>query len=103
MVADSYSIVTRWKNYFSQHGVNDVQHTEIHTVEPLVPEPSAFQFDLAFEKLKSHKPPGIDQIPAELIEAGDRTIRYQIHKLIVSILNKEELSEEWKESIIVLL
>ena len=26
---------------------------------------------------------------------------YQIHKLIVSIWNKEELPEEWKESIIV--
>ena len=56
---------------------------------------------LAIEKLKSHKSPGIDQIPAELIKEGGRTIHYQIHKLIVSILNKEELPEEWKESIIV--
>ena len=53
-------------------------------------------------KLKSHKSPGIDQIPAELIKEGCRTIRSQIHKLIVSIWNKEELlPEEWKESIIV--
>ena len=43
----------------------------------------------------------IDQIPAELIKEGGRTIRYQIHKLTVSIWNKEELPEEWKESIIV--
>ena len=50
---------------------------------------------------KSHKSPGIDQIPAELIKEWGRTIRYQIHKLIVSIWNKEELPEEWKESIIV--
>ena len=56
---------------------------------------------LAIEKLKSHKSPGIDQIPAELIKERGRTICYQIHKLIVSILNKEELPEEWKESIIV--
>ena len=32
------------------HGVN-VRHTEIHTVELLVPEPSAFEVELAIEKL----------------------------------------------------
>jgi hypothetical protein len=53
---------------------------------------------LAIVNLKSHKSPGIDQISAELIKAGDRTIRCEIHKLIISIWNKEELPEEWKES-----
>jgi len=66
-----------------------------------VPEPSAFEVELAIEKLKSHKSPGIDQIPAELIKARGRTIRCAIHKLIISIWNKEELPEERKESIII--
>jgi hypothetical protein len=66
-----------------------------------VPEPSAFEVEMAIEKLKSHKSPGIDQIPAELIKAGGRIIRSEIHKLIISIWNKEELPEEWKESVIV--
>ena len=61
------------------HGVHDVRQTETHTAEPLVPEPSAFEVELAVEKLKSHKSPGIDQIPAEPIKEGGRTIRYQIH------------------------
>ena len=78
LVADSYSIVARWRNYFSQlfnvHGVKDVGQAEIHTAEPIVPEPSASKFELATEKLKSYKLPGIDQIPAELIKAGGRTI-----------------------------
>jgi hypothetical protein len=56
---------------------------------------------LAIEKLKSHKSPGIDQIPAEMIKAGGRTISCEIHKLIIYIWNKEQLPEEWKESIIV--
>jgi hypothetical protein len=90
--------MARWRNYFSQllnvHGVNDVRKAEIHTAEPLVPEPSAFEFELAIENLKSHKSPGIDQIPAELIKAGGGTIRGAIHKLIISIWNKEELPEE---------
>ena len=66
-------------------------------------EPSAFEFDSATEKVKSHKSPGIDQIPAELIKTGGRTIRCEFLKLIFSVWNKEELPEEWKESIIVVI
>ena len=50
------------------HGVNDVKQTEIHTAEPLVPKPSAFEVELAIEKIKSHKSPDIDQIPAEMFK-----------------------------------
>jgi len=56
---------------------------------------------LAIEKLKSYKSPGNNQIPAELIKTGGRTIHYEIHKLIISIWNKENMPKEWKESIIV--
>jgi len=72
-----------------------------YTVELLVPEQSASEFELAIEKLKNYRSPGIDQIPAELIKAGGRTICCEIHKLIIHIWNKEELSDEWKESIII--
>jgi hypothetical protein len=83
------------------HGVKDIRQTEIHTAEPLGPEPSAFEVELAVEKLKRHKSPGIDQIPAELVKAGGRTIHSEIHKLIIAIWSKKELPEEWKESIVV--
>jgi hypothetical protein len=83
------------------HGVNDVWQTEIHTAERLAPESSASEVEMATEKLKSHKSPGTDQIPAELIKAGGKTIRCEIHKLILSIWNKEKLPEEWRESITV--
>ena len=33
-----------------------------------------------------------------MIKAGGRTICYEIHKLIISIWNKGESPEEWKES-----
>ena len=36
-----------------------------------------------------------------MIKAGGKTIHCEIHKLIIFIWNKEELPEEWKESIIV--
>ena len=104
LVAVSHSILAKWRNYFSQlnvHGVNDVRHTEIHTAEPLVPEPSAFELKLAMEKLKSHKSPGSDHIPAELIKEGGKTICCEIHIFINFACNKKELPEVWKESIIV--
>jgi hypothetical protein len=96
--------LARWKN-FSQlwniHGVNDGRQSEVCTAEPLVPEPSAFEVEMAIEKLKRHKSSGTDQIPAELIKAGGRIIQSDIYKFIISIWNKEELPEEWKESVIV--
>jgi hypothetical protein len=58
---------------------------------PLVPEPSAFQVDMAIEKLKRYKSPGIDQI-----KAGGSKICSEIRKLI-SIWNKEELPDQWME------
>jgi hypothetical protein len=79
---------------------NDTKQTH-NTAEPLVPEPSAFEVEMATEKLKRYKSPGIDQIPAELIKAGGSKICSEIHKLIISIWNKEELPKQWKESIIV--
>ena len=47
--------------------------------------------------------PGIDQIQAELIKAGGRTICLEIYELITSIWKNEKLPEAWKESIIVLI
>jgi hypothetical protein len=36
----------------------------MHSSEPLVPEQSAFVFELAIERLKIHKPLDVEQIPA---------------------------------------
>jgi hypothetical protein len=51
--------------------------------------------------LKRYKSPGSDDIPTELIQAGGETLLSAINKLINSIWNKEELPDQWKESIIV--
>jgi hypothetical protein len=59
VVTYSHSILARWRNYFSQllnvHGVNDVRQNEIHTTQPLVPKPSAFEVEMASKKLERHK------------------------------------------------
>jgi hypothetical protein len=96
--ADSHNILNRYKCYFSQllnvHNVSDVRQVEVHMAGP-----SHLQVEIAIEKLKKYKSPGSDHILAELIQAGGKMLLSVIHKLINSILNKEELPDQWKESI----
>jgi hypothetical protein len=40
-------------------------------------------------------------MPIELIQAGGETLLSEIYKYMNSIFNKEELPDQWKESIIV--
>jgi hypothetical protein len=74
---------------------------DIHMAEPLIPEPSLVEVEIAIGKLKSYKSPSNDQISAKLIKAGGETVCSETHKLICSIWNMEELPQQWKESIIV--
>jgi hypothetical protein len=105
LFADSNCILNRWKNYFSQllivHNVSDVRQIEVHTAELLVPGPSRLEVEIVIAKLKKYKSPGSDQIPAELVQAAGKILLSEIHKLINSVWNKEELPDQWKESIIV--
>jgi hypothetical protein len=65
----------------------------MHTAEP-------FGVGVAIGKLKRYKSPGVDQIPAALIQGGGEILCLEIHKLIKLIWNKE-LPHQWKGSIVV--
>jgi hypothetical protein len=80
---------------------SDVRQIEIHTAEPVVPDPSPFEVETAIAKFEKYKSPGSDQIPADLIQAGGEILRAEIHKLINSIWNNKQLPDQWKESIVV--
>jgi hypothetical protein len=105
LFADSHNILNRRKNYFSQllnvHNVSDVRKIEVHTAKPLVPGPCRLEVEIFIADLKKYKSPGSDHIPAELIQAGSEILLSTIHKLFNSVWNKEELPDQWKESIIV--
>ena len=64
-----------------------------------MPESSAFDVEMAIDKLDRHKSLDTDEILAELIKTRGRTIRSEIHKPINYIWNMEELPEQCKESI----
>jgi hypothetical protein len=73
LFADFHRILARWRNLFAlllnENGVNDVRQA-VHTAEPLVSEGSAFEVEMAIEKLKRQKSPGIDEIAEEFLKAG---------------------------------
>jgi hypothetical protein len=81
--------------------VIDVRQIEMHTAEPLVPDPSPFEFEIANAKFKKCKLPGSDQNLAGLIQAGGEILLSEFHKLINSIWNKEELFDQRMVSVIV--
>jgi hypothetical protein len=57
--------------------------------------------EIAIAKLIKYKSPVSDEVPVELIQAGGKILLSEIHKLINSVWNKEELPDQWKETIIV--
>jgi hypothetical protein len=97
LLAESNNFLNRWKKYFSQllnvHTVSHVRQIEIQTTEPLVPDPSSCKVEIAIEKLKN-KSPGSDQILAELIQVGSEMLWSEIHELLNSISNREELPNQ---------
>jgi hypothetical protein len=62
-----------------------VRQTEMHTAEPFLPELSTSEVKAAIGKLKRCKLPGVDSIPAELIQEKGETFYSEI------------LPHQWKE------
>jgi hypothetical protein len=97
LLANSHNILNRWKNYFSQllnvNNVSDVRQIEVYTAKQLVLDNNHLEVEITIAKLKKCKSLGSDQILAELIHAG------KTYELNNSIWNKEELPDQWKESI----
>jgi hypothetical protein len=89
LLADPQNVLNRWKDFFNQvlnvHAVHDVRQMDTHTAEPLVPEPSLVEVEIAIGKLRSYKSSGTDQSLAELIKAGSEILYSEIHILIFSI------------------
>jgi len=70
LVTDSHTIFARWRNHFSQllnvHEVNNVRQIEIHKAEPLVPEPSACEFEMAVENVNKTQITGYRSNPRRI-------------------------------------
>ncbi|KAJ4426617.1 hypothetical protein ANN_26415 [Periplaneta americana] len=71
LLADSPSILNRWKNYFAQllnvhrPNRNDWDEIEIQTTEPFIPEPTLSEVEIAIENLKKTSLQARDRTPAD--------------------------------------
>jgi hypothetical protein len=87
LFTNSHSFFARWRNHFSQqlnvHGVNGVWRAEIHTAEPLVPKPSAFEVEMITEKLNRHKSSDVDQIQTGLKQGAEQFALRSLNLLIL--------------------
>lgn len=73
-----------------------------HTDEALVVGSSVFEADMAVVKMERCSSLAIDHIQTEVFswEVEQGTVQSKTHTLSISILNKEELLQQWKESVI---
>ena len=99
LLSDIEHIARRWKEYFHEllnQPVEAEQETTAYSfVEPLIETPSYDEVLAAINKLKNHKAPGEDNIPAELIKHGGVQLWTRLHQIIVMVWEEENLPEEW--------
>jgi hypothetical protein len=81
------------------HSISNVRQTEVHTAEPSVPGLSCLEVEIVIAELKKYRSPDSDELPVELIKAGGEILLSEFYKLISSIWNEEELSDQCKEAI----
>jgi hypothetical protein len=99
-------VLKRWKECFcnilkpptTSYRVNmtTLRISNHDKVEP----PTYNEICSVINKLKTNKAAGRDNIPAEIIRHGGRTLKKKMHKLMLNIWNKEHLSAQWNEGII---
>ena len=83
LLSDSNYILNRSKNYFNQLDVREIQ---TQTAKPLIRESTLLEVEITIEKLKKYRSPGIDHIPAGLIQDGGNSLLTEIYKLVQYML-----------------
>jgi hypothetical protein len=84
----------------NSHRFNDVTQIEILVAEQLVTDCCPSEIELANAKMKKHKSPGNEQVPAECIRIGGKILWSVTYKLITSIWIKKELNDKRKSIIV---
>jgi hypothetical protein len=78
LFSEPHGVLAKWRKHFSQpinaHWVNEVRQAKIYTAGAPLTEQSDDGVDVAIEKLKRHKSPGMDQVPYKVIEAERRQL-----------------------------
>ncbi|XP_076045844.1 uncharacterized protein LOC143028090 [Oratosquilla oratoria] len=98
----------RWREYFSEllgttqePQVQELGEEEGITTEEAINESSISrqEMKLALKEMKKGKSPGVDELPTELLSAGDNMIDW-IHRLFSQVWKEGKAPEEWRKAII---
>ena len=98
----------RWKEYFSEllNTDSNFEKEEIIVIHPnedyQLNDPTYNEVKNIIIKLKSHRSPGPDNVPAEILKNGGALLKSRIFTLILTIWKKEEMPKDWFYSSIVL-
>ncbi|KAG7307745.1 hypothetical protein JYU34_006321 [Plutella xylostella] len=112
LLCEPGEVLRRWKEYFQellrvdQHDgieaeLNCARHTQ--NIEFDASPPSIAEILAAVKKLKSHKAPGLDNIPAEMLKADPLATVGILKPVLEKIWETEKIPEEWKKGAIVKL
>jgi len=87
------------KNLLNQPNVN-ITALEYATVDQLLEKPSEEEVKIGLDMLKNGKSPGKDEIVSECLKKGGQELLNQLHKLMNTIWEQEEIPKAWRISII---
>ena len=83
------AIKKRWTQYcsnlYKDNGGGDILIKELEQISPPIQQEShdilLSEVEQAIQSLKKNKSPGLDGIQAELLQSGEESLAYEIHKL----------------------
>lgn len=103
LVTNQSEILRRWAQYFDEL-LNDQQQQQLEAPPAadniILPPPSIDETRNAIRRLKNHKSPGTDGIPAELIKYGGEYLENIVHRIVTEVWDGESMPCEWNLGII---
>lgn len=106
-LTDPAEILNRWKEYGEELFQKDPNENETQSMNftniEIEPAPLISEIESSIKDLHTHRAPGLDNIPAELVKVSGPMATKTIHALCVKIWETGQWPKEWKEQEIVML
>jgi len=107
-ITDIKEKVQRWKRYLENLYCSEGQWEKLEELETVDQDEKGDsilrqEFDHALHSLKKNKAPGMDEIPAELIQNAGEKVKDKLYKLICRIYEEGVIPEDFRNSVIITL
>ncbi|CAG9839544.1 unnamed protein product [Diabrotica balteata] len=102
LLTNKEGILLRWVEHFREllegEPTNNIELE--YRNEELVEPPSIDEVKISIEKLRNHRSPGSDGIPAELFKHGGEQLTKVMREIVCRIWSEEQMPEEWSLGLI---